>query len=59
MFVATEQKKLLFVKSIGLVRNSSLVLATVSEDSDSFVFKRTIDLFLFHFIFTCLVLLMK
>lgn len=44
MFVAIEQKKLLLAKSIGLVRNSSLVLTTVFGDLDSPVFQENIDL---------------
>ena len=49
MFVATEQKKLLLAKSIGLVRNSSLVLTIVFGDSDSPVFQENIDLVSFKF----------
>ena len=58
---ATEQKMLLswLVMSIGLVRNSPLLLRKILGDSDSLVFKEIIDLILFQVFLISLMLFLK
>ena len=58
---ATEQKMLLswLVMSIGLVRNSPLLLRRILGDSDSLVFKEIIDLILFQVFLISLMLFLK
>ena len=58
---ATEQKKLLnwLVMSVGLVRNSPLLLRIILGDSDSLVFKEIIDLIPFQVFLILLMLFLK
>ena len=60
IFGATEQKKLLklLAMSIGLVRNSPLLLTIVFGDSDSLVFREIIYVIPFHVFFIFLFFLL-
>ena len=61
MFDATEQKTLsqLLEMSIGLVRNSPVLLTILFGDSDSLVFREIIDLNPFHVFFIYLILFLN
>ena len=61
MFGATEQKTLsqILEMSIGLVRNSPVLLTIRFVDSDSLVFREIIDLNPFHVFFIYLILFLN